>query len=233
MKKYFIITIFLFSNRLFAQTQSNVNTPIGNPVTAYITPEMSDADRKAWDKYYEWAYPNATQLDTYGNRSSSGRFNCHGYAWYMMSNEGSGLNDPRWIGYYYTTDEDIYMTDGSYKEVPNEVSPGKVSWASGDHSAITTSTPGKYRSKWNKYPLMEHQWDDTPFGTTNLKYYKLCFEKIENVIIYSDFTKNGCKFLMKNVTIQNNADINITVEDWFKIEGTFNAQLGTTLNVVP
>ena len=63
------------------------------------------------------------------------------------------------------------MTDGSYIQVVNEMYPGKVSWGSGDHSAITTSQTGKYKSKWNEWPLMEHDWDDTPFGTSNLKYY--------------------------------------------------------------
>lgn len=71
----------------------------------------------------------------------------------------------RWIGYYVTTDEDIYMTDGSYIQVCNEIYPGKVTWVNGDHSAITTSTPGRWISKWNKYPLVEHNKDETPFGT--------------------------------------------------------------------
>lgn len=78
---------------------------------------------------------------------------------------------PRWIGWAVTTEEDIYMTDGSYVQVCNEMYPGKVSWGSGDHTAITTSTPGRWISKWNQWPLMEHDWNDTPFGTTNLKYY--------------------------------------------------------------
>jgi hypothetical protein len=37
----------------------------------------------------------------------------------------------RWIGYSYTTAEDIYMTDGSYTEISQATYPGKVSWASG------------------------------------------------------------------------------------------------------
>jgi hypothetical protein len=76
----------------------------------------------------------------------------------------------RWIGYYVSTDEDIYMIDGSYVQVCNEIYPGKVSWIGGDHSAVTTSIPGRWISKWNKYPLIEHDKDDTPFGT-NYAYY--------------------------------------------------------------
>ena len=65
----------------------------------------------------------------------------------------------------------IYITDGSYVEVTQETYPGKVFWASGDHSAITTEQTGWFISKWNEYPLMKHRWDDSPYGTSNLKYY--------------------------------------------------------------
>ena len=103
----------------------------------------------------------------------------------MMAAEGSGLSDPRWIGYDMgNTDAHIYWLDGSYTEVPSEVYPGLVSWnpdGDGDHSALTTSTPGRYVSKWNEWPLMEHNWDDSPFGTPTLKYFQLnCNRLIEN-----------------------------------------------------
>ena len=152
----------------------------------------------------------------------------------MMSLEGgNNLEDPRWIGYSETTDEDIYMTDGSYKEVASEVYPGKVSWASGDHSAITTSTSGVYLSKWNQYPLMEHDWDDSPFGSSNLKYYKLCYEKIIDETITTDLTKDACKLLIENVIIQNNVDVNIEFEDWVHIKGPFEITSGSTLLISP
>lgn len=158
-------TIYLGSNHfVFSQTQSNLVTPKGSSVVAYIVPEMSDSDRAYWDSY--WSAPNRTQIITSNGRSSSRTFNCHGYAWSMA--EGGAT---RWIGYYVTTDEDVYMTDGSYVQVCSETHPGKISWGSGDHSAVTTGTTGRWRSKWNMYPLMEHNWNDTPYGTTNLKYY--------------------------------------------------------------
>jgi hypothetical protein len=156
--------ILLIAKPCFAQTQSNLSTPKGSPVTAYIVPEMSNSERGYWDSY--WSLPNRTQIITSNNYSSSQTFNCHGYAWSIV--EGGPT---RWIGYYYTTDEDIYMTDGSYVQVCSETYPAKVSWGSGDHSAVTTATPGIWISKWNKYPLMQHAWDDTPYGATNLKYY--------------------------------------------------------------
>ena len=162
--------VLLNSYLLLSQQRADVKTPKGSNVIAYIPDEMSSGNRAYWDSYFESAYPNAEQINTYGSYSSSNKFNCHGYAWHMVES-GSNLNDPRWIGYYYTTREDIYMSDGSYVQVANEMYPGKVSWSSGDHSAITTSQSGVFKSKWNKYPLFEHDWNDTPYGTNNLKYY--------------------------------------------------------------
>ncbi len=165
MKKLLIsISAFIFSNFAFSQTQSNVYTPKGSSITAYITPELSQSERQYWDDYWRKNGRNYIQYFNDGY-SSSGRFNCHGYAWNMY--EGG---PDRWIGYYVSTDEDIYMIDGSYVQVCNEIYPGKVSWIGGDHSAVTTSIPGRWISKWNKYPLIEHDKDDTPFGT-NYAYY--------------------------------------------------------------
>lgn len=100
------------------------------------------------------------------------RFNCHGYAWHI-SDGGAD----RWIGYGYPYDNDPeygYWQDGSYIEATRTY-PGKVNWSSGDHSAITTEYRDTLISKWNVYPLMKHAWDDSPYGTSNLKYYKLNF----------------------------------------------------------
>lgn len=161
----FLLNAFLLNSiTIYAQTPVTEYTPKGSTVNAYITPEMSTSDRSYWDAY--WASSGRTYLYYFGGSySSSNRFNCHGYAWHMV--EGG---QPRWIGYTTTTDEDIYMTDGSYIKVCNEIYPGKVSWVGGDHSAITTSTPGIWISKWNKWPLIQHSKFDTPFGN-NFAYY--------------------------------------------------------------
>jgi hypothetical protein len=169
MKKTIFIIILLLLNVQIGtcQVQSNIVTPKASPVTAYISPEDDSYWRIAWDQAYSQAYSTNTMITTYDDYSSTGRFNCHGYAWYL---QGS-FTSPRWIGYYYSTDEDIYMSDGSYVQVLNEMYPGKVSWGSGDHSAMTTSTSGVWVSKWNRYPLFQHAYNNTPYGTSNLKYY--------------------------------------------------------------
>lgn len=104
MRQFTLLLLsFLLNNWLFSQPpQSNVSTPKGSAVTAYIAPELSPSERAYWDNY--WSSPNRTYLEYFNDGySSSGRFNCHGYAW-NMSEEGPA----RWIGYYTTTDEDIY-----------------------------------------------------------------------------------------------------------------------------
>ena len=156
---------------MIGQTQSNVQTPKGRTIIAYITPENTDSMRAYYDNYYALAYPNAIQIETYGGYSSTRRFNCHGFAWHVS--EGGSY---RWIGMgspYDNDPEKGYWQDWSYIEVPNEVYPGKVNWSLGDHSAITTNQSGWFISKWNEYPLMKHAWNDSPYGSQGIKYYKL------------------------------------------------------------
>jgi hypothetical protein len=88
-------------------------------VTAYIPSEMSPSERLYWDNY--WSSPNRNYIQYFNDGySSSFRFNCHGYAWNMS--EGGPV---RWIGYYVTTDDDVYMTDRSYIQVCNETDTDK------------------------------------------------------------------------------------------------------------
>jgi hypothetical protein len=149
----------------YSQTPANVSTPKSSSVTAYITSENTNY----WRGYYDAFYATNGRYYLYqfsDGFSSSMRFNCHGFAWHM--DEGGS---PRWIGYYVSTDEDIYMTDGSYVQVCNEMYPGKVSWNSDNHSAATTPTVGRFISKWGQAPLLEHAWNDTPYNNSSLKYY--------------------------------------------------------------
>lgn len=90
-----------------------------------------------------------------------------------MSTLEDPLSAPCWIGYYRgNTDGHIYWEDGSYIEVPIAVYPGMVSWSQGDHSAITTAENGWVISKWRDMPLMKHKIEDSPYGSTGLKFYK-------------------------------------------------------------
>ena len=161
MNKFVIIflTSITFSYTLNAQTQMNdIKTPNNSPVTTWLMTESALSTRLGFDSYYASAYPLATEIETHKESgysiSSTRKFNCHGYAWLRVE---QGID--RWIGLSVTTEEDIYMSDGSYTQVSSAEYPGKVSWGSGDHSAVTTSTSGVFISKWNEYPLMQHAWN--------------------------------------------------------------------------
>ena len=175
-----IINILIASQLIFQgfvngqDYRSDVCTPKGSNVVAWtIDSEYSDPLKSYWDSYYGSAYPNIEILATNGIYSTTKKFNCHSYAWHVSD---GGTN--RWIGYYQgNTDEYIYWEDGSYIEVTGFVPyPGKVSYASDDHSAITTNQSGWFISKWGNKVLARHQYDDCPYTSSNLKYYKLNFQ---------------------------------------------------------
>ena len=176
MKKIFYLFILhiVISFSIKGQCDIRMNdiyTPNGSPVVTFLMCESSIEKRKSLDQYYAQHYPHAVQIKTYDNCSSTRKFNCHGYAWLRVEQ-----NIDRWIGTGWPNDivdpEKIYITDGSYTEVSQETYPGKVFWASGDHTPITTEQQGIFISKWNEWPLMKHSWNYSPFGSSNLKYYK-------------------------------------------------------------
>jgi len=59
----------------------DIYTPFCRPVVTFLMCESSNATRAYWDNYCAQNYPNATQIKTYDNYSSTRKFNCHGYAW--------------------------------------------------------------------------------------------------------------------------------------------------------
>jgi len=175
-----IVNILIVSQLIFQglvngqDYRSDVCTPKGSNVVAWtMDSEYSDSLKSYWDSYYGSAYPNIEILATNGIYSTTKKFNCHSYAWHVSD---GGTN--RWIGYYQgNADEYIYWEDGSYIEVTGFVPyPGKVSYASDDHSAITTNQSGWFISKWGNKVLARHQYDDCPYTSSNLKYYKLNFQ---------------------------------------------------------
>jgi hypothetical protein len=141
---------------------TTIYTPKGTSVpAAYILDEMGAEEIVYFDNVYRNAYQNAIFIS-----SSSSTYNCHGYAWYM-SEGGSNV----FIGLGTDTAEDIYWKDGSYIEAHNEFPGEKVSYVNDNHSAVTTSTPGWFISKWSEGPLMKHASNDCPFNSSSLKYY--------------------------------------------------------------
>lgn len=178
-----IILIILVTNTLFSQTATTIKTPKGSVVSdSYIIPEMTAADIAAINQYTVTNYPNATILS-----DASDTYNCHGYAWYI-SEGGSNV----WIGYTTTTAEDIFWTDGSYYEFFCQTPNSKVSYASDNYSAITTTVTDIFQSKWGNFPLLLHNKNYTPYNSSVLKYYKKPFSTSTNAICTTQvFTVNA------------------------------------------
>jgi len=164
---YFIVTVLIINvEKVWAQTSTTIYTPNCSVVSdTYICPELTSAQIAANNNYVETYYPNATRLS-----NASGTYNCHGYAWYMTQG-GSNV----WIGYFTTTAEDVFWTDGSYYEVSTQSGNSKVSYTSDNHSAVTTDVTDIFQSKWGSLPLMRHNKNYCPYNSTTLKYYKLSY----------------------------------------------------------
>jgi hypothetical protein len=221
---YFIsIILVLQTHPGFCQTdvRDSVYTPKGSRVYAWRTGEEESWLRDTLDNAARRNYSENTYITTYGNNSSTRKFNCHGYAWYMAENVPV-LDDPRWIGKDSISEEDIYMTDGSYVQVASEMYPGKVSWGAigSDHSAVTTSQTGVYISKWGFGPFVEHAFDNSPYGTQGLKYYAST-----NI---SGSTSTLCKSASRNFSV---VSIPNATYSWSVGSGLSMNQNGNTVNV--
>ena len=199
---------------------------------------VDETDQERWDIYWFTRYPppNAIQIPTYNGYSSTGKFNCHGYAWLRVE---QGID--RWIEKYLNgSNLGAFVRDGSYVEVPSETFPGKVFWTSDDHSAITTEEPGWVISKWANGPLCKHRWNYSPYGSSpTLKdYVKNCegdfvsppTDFIDQTVT-TDQTVTGCSINVQNVIVTNNAKLKLGTLGEVRIEGTFKVQLGSELKV--
>jgi len=145
--------------------------------------------------------------------------------------DGPGISDKRRVDESNGTIP--YISDNySYKVVSTEAEADMVWWNDGSHSALTTETPGTWRSKWNVGPLVEHDWEDQPYGTTGLVYYKRCGYTITNMYNTDDLL-HYCALHLVNSGISSNVDLEIEYEKRILIEGPFNTGTGATLYIHP
>ena len=124
---------------------ATVYTPNGTLVndTYYRSEELSASQKAGHDQYCTTTYSQATLIS-----SSTTTYNCHAYAWYMTEG-GSAV----WMGWTINP-TNVYWLDGSYISTTGAAT--KVSYLSDNHSAVTTSTPNIFISKWGEYALMRH-----------------------------------------------------------------------------
>ena len=214
---------------------TTVYTPSGVSICAYyedIAPswyiEYLEDQAAGW---IEDNNSNATRID-----AASNQYNCHAYAWHV-SEGGNKV----WVSNYDDFDNLVYNVDNYFSGSNPSYAPTAQSeadkvfygYGSADHSAITTAQPGIFKSKWGQWPVYQHAWNDCPYNSSNLQYYKYCYEKIEDQTITTDLNKSSCRLVLKNIDVQNSPTINIVIEEDFKIVGTFNAPTGTVLNINP
>ena len=162
--RVFLYLVFYttFTGYCVAQTPVTIYTPHGSVVPdTYLFSELTQSQIASQNLYVSQTYPNATKL-----ADASATYNCHAYAWYT-SEGGSNV----WIGATTSTAEDVFWTDGSYVENTNQIYPAKVSYASDNHSATTTSQTDVFISKWGSLPLMQHNKNYCPYNSSSLKYY--------------------------------------------------------------
>jgi len=249
VKKHFIVFSFLpavFALHMNAQdpplcdvnsTPGTVTTPYGWSQSVELNDELSFQDREDLDEYYidDPDYADAEPVEWGSAFYSSTTYNCHGYAWYMTSEDDldPNINDRVWIN-ESATGTIQYIEDGaSYKEVDEEIYPGWVFWSNGNHSARTTSTPNLWRSKWGCGPLMEHDSLTHPYTKSGFRYFKLCYIKQAGRSFVANEKIEACKHELENCSVATNIDLEIEYEDWLKISGTFSTSSGATLSFYP
>ena len=163
MKKVILFSLgCLVTATLFAQTYTTVYTPKGTAVSAKIYNEMTAQQIIQTNNMVASLYQNTTRL-----ADASTQYNCHAYAFHLTE----GKTNRVWID---SPGDDSYWQDGSFVEVCTEANGRKVSYPSGDHSAVRSaqSIPlGRYDSKWGQWPVLRHAPTDTPYNSSGRKYY--------------------------------------------------------------
>jgi hypothetical protein len=146
----------------------------------YSRDELSSSTIESYNEYGDELVPEATRIS-----SSSTKYNCHSYAWYMQS-----IENPYWMN-----DPSSYYLDGSYEESVGNVGDiicyfditgfnlhsgiviareeGTSNGVCGDSNLVTV------RSKWGSLGLYEHRGDQCPYTypydgeAVYVKYYKV------------------------------------------------------------
>ncbi len=141
MKSKLFISILILLVGLFVMGQSTVHTPWGTSVTVFTQGDMTYLQRITSDAEHAVEYPNADFHPTLPNGnpsdpSSTSKFNCHGYAWYMFW-RGDDEFDAPWN--MNPSEAENYFNDPSYKAC--SVGEADIWWINGgSHSALATET---------------------------------------------------------------------------------------------
>ncbi len=157
-----LFLLILISRISFSQTTPNGTNIPSSYIGNYPALTQYEYDFANW--YQQTYFPNVTKLD-----EPTRSYNCHGYAWIKYDGGGDyWLNSPG---------DDEFWLDNSYVQTSNTTGEGLRVSFQGDHSAVTTSTPGVCISKWGEAGRYIHNTTNVPPGykpDDPLTYYGRC-----------------------------------------------------------
>lgn len=173
-----IFTLSLMLIAITGYSQGTLQTPMGQ--TVYVENGSDDAYWLAL-----WEADGAKRIsdnkwDAVRKGPATSHYNCHSFAWYVT--EGGGTTN-RWMKQNLdngNSNLSKYWTNDAYSSTSYVADHEKIFYSTGDHSAITTATTGKVRSKWGCLPLYEHSVDSCPYDHGALIYYTLKTPSISN-----------------------------------------------------
>lgn len=216
--KFFIILVTIIIT--FNTYADYVYTPFGEAV--YVFESGIGETQAHRDELTSWLienYSNAIVLS-----EGTEKYNCHHYAWYMTEGHPNSYYwmNP-WVGSYqpnvskfWTNDAFVETTGGVYDKIVY-YDPSNTIDANIQHSAVVSTVPGYYESKWGSLPLVRHLPDYVPptYGTT-----KRYFKPIPPTPIYGLITcGNGNGTIGVNVSANYYATIpTITTNSIWSIE---------------
>lgn len=180
--------IYIFKNLIFilvlmlsvitANSQGTVQTPMGQTVSV-----QNGGDTSGWIAIWEAA--GAQEITNNGwdavrIGAATSNYNCHSFAWYVT--EGGNTTN-KWMNQNLddgSPNLSKYWTNDAYTSTANVIDHEKIFYSTGDHSAITTATTGKVKSKWGTWPLYEHSTAQCPYNSGALIYNTLKSLSISN-----------------------------------------------------
>lgn len=173
--RLFLLYLLFLQIISFAQS-----TPNGTNVSSYVVylPELSQSDINWINNEQQNVFPNAVKL-----ADPTRTYNCHGYAW--IKHDGGG---DYWLN---TPGDDQFWLDNSYQQTSNTTKQNlRVSYQ-GDHSAVTTATPGVCISKWGAWGRYSHNTTYVPIDyqpNNPLTYYERCYTpNLQNMTYNGNF----------------------------------------------
>lgn len=161
MDNYIESTSTCYFDVLGSCTYSTVTTPKGSTVQVIrFNNDFTSSQKLTLANQIATAYPNAVMQS-----NATPYYNCHSYAWYS----------PRTTNRFWMNNPSTYMTDGSYVKGGTVTSGMKIHYSIGDHSGIVTGVSGYgigVISKWGYGGLYSHQYNDSPYETTGITFWK-------------------------------------------------------------